>query len=144
MATRSRSKKLSRSPSAMTIEHLRRNGYRAQSVEKWIPQAKRKMDLFGFIDIVALDPLTGKIVGIQATSGSNVSSRVEKILGERRQEAADWLRCGGLIQVWGWKKVRVKDAVNTLGRKCLKYTYEPRIVNVTLGQAVGARRKKAS
>lgn len=69
-------------------------------VERWVPQARIRKDLFGCLDLVALD---GKcICGIQATSGSNVSARVKKIQAEPR--AREWLEHGGRIVVMGWSR----------------------------------------
>ena len=58
-------------------------------------------DLFGFIDIIAIDRRTG-VLGIQATSWPNVSARIKKALGI--YEIAPWLQHGNRFQVWGWRK----------------------------------------
>jgi hypothetical protein len=75
---------------------------RCHVVEHWNSFARKRNDLFGFIDIVAL---SDKIVGIQCTSGSNVSARVKKILDECQDAAREWLQAGGAIEVWGWRKI---------------------------------------
>jgi len=80
-----------------------------------------RFDLFGFIDIVAL--LYGETFGIQATTASNVPSRIAKIRGYR--EAKIWLAAGNRVQVWGWKKVLKKK-----GGKATVWI--PRIVEVEL------------
>ena len=65
------------SPTQRTLRHLRRAGYPlVQVVERWNPYAKVRLDLFGIIDVVAVG---ADIVGVQATSGSNVSARVRKL-----------------------------------------------------------------
>jgi len=58
--------------------------------------------MFGFIDLVALPK--GEILGIQATSRTNISSRVKKIIGPCKEKALAWYRAGGAIQVWGWDR----------------------------------------
>jgi hypothetical protein len=61
--------------------------------------------LFGFIDIVVLDPIDCyDIIGVQATTdaGGHVAARVAKIMDEPRARA--WLDCGGRIWVCGWAK----------------------------------------
>lgn len=89
-------------PTARTLAECRRVGWEAAVAEKWIEATKQRKDLFGFIDVVAL---TGSsIVGIQATSGGEVSRRVEKIRSQCREQAEAWLDSGGLIEVWGWRK----------------------------------------
>jgi hypothetical protein len=87
-------------PTSRTLEALRKQGYEVAVVEKWIPQTRRRLDAFGFIDLIALGE--GITIGVQATSASNVASRVTKILEEPRHKA--WLAAGNKIQVWGWSK----------------------------------------
>lgn len=100
------------SPTSLTINYLRSQGINCGVVERWIPQAKRRIDLLGFIDIVALDK---RVIGIQATSFSNMSSRINKIVGEQFKEATDWLNCGGEIQVWTWLR-RKRNKTDARGR----------------------------
>lgn len=89
------------SPTQRSLAHLRKQGYRAEVVERWNPHSKTRHDLFGVIDIVALSP-ANETVGIQATSLSNVSKRVQKIADS---EVIAALRgCGWRILVWGWGK----------------------------------------
>jgi hypothetical protein len=88
-----------RSPSALTAELLKEQGYIVDTVERWLPGARIRVDLFGFIDQIALKD--GETLAIQATSWTNVSSRVKKIaececLGAVRK--ANWK-----ILVIGWK-----------------------------------------
>lgn len=90
---------MSTSPTQRTLKFCRDQGWRAQVVEKWNPHSKTRLDLFGVIDIVAL---SGAIIGIQATSGPNLSSRVQKILAS--EAALDWVRAGGKLEAWGWAK----------------------------------------
>lgn len=96
------------SPTARSLSYLKKQGYIAQVVERWNPYAKVRIDLFGFIDIVAIDPLreghcsyTG-VTGVQTTSTGNMSKRIAKILGI--PEAKVWLECGNRIIVQGWSK----------------------------------------
>lgn len=91
------------SPTAHTLAECRRRGWLATVVEKWVPQARKRIDAFGFGDVLVLDDQPGALL-IQATSASNVSSRVQKIRGECKNEAAWWLSRGNRIQVWGWGK----------------------------------------
>lgn len=79
------------------------------ALEGWRPG--KKIDLFGFIDILVMK-FDGKgytgLLGIQATSGDNVGARVAKIKGECDEAAKAWLQCGGEIEVWGWTKYKTK------------------------------------
>ncbi len=88
------------SPTARSLAECRGRGWYAQVVEKWNPYAKIRQDLFGVIDIVAITP--EGIMGIQATSAGNHSSRVKKILEEVMARA--WLDAGAKLQVWSWGK----------------------------------------
>lgn len=91
---------MSAGPTQRSLEHLRKAGYLAEVVEKWIPMVKRRKDLFGFIDILAIRE--GEVVGVQATSGSNVAARVDKIINHENVGA---VRKGGIrILVHGWAK----------------------------------------
>jgi hypothetical protein len=63
------------------------------------------VDLFGFIDIVALTPET--TIGIQVTAGSSHASRRTKILSHPMAHA--WLACPARsIEVWSFRKGKVK------------------------------------
>ena len=67
----------------------------------------KRIDLFGFIDLVALDGHPG-LLGIQATTTGNAPSRVTKILDECTEAAIDWLQAGNRIVVWGFALRRFK------------------------------------
>jgi hypothetical protein len=71
-------------------------------VERRIPFRHITIDLFNFIDVVAITE--GAILGIQVTSTTNAPARVKKITGECALAARDWLRVGGTISVWGFAK----------------------------------------
>ena len=90
------------SPTQRTLKHLRAAGYPlVQVVERWNPYARVRQDLFGIIDVVAVG---ADIVGVQATSASNVSARVTKITDS---PALPILRKAGVrVLVHGWRKVR--------------------------------------
>ena len=109
------------SPTARTLAYVRKRGGFAEVQETWDHFRKRRRDMLGFIDILALCP--PYTIGIQATSGDNVSARVKKIVHERTSQAEYWLRCGNYIEVWGWKKYA--QAID--GK-----WWRPRIVPVTL------------
>jgi hypothetical protein len=90
------------SPTQRTLKELRDRGYPlVQVVEKWIAQARKRVDLFGIIDVVAVGD---DIVGVQCTSYSNVSARVHKITDS---PALPVLRKAGIrVLVHGWRKVK--------------------------------------
>jgi hypothetical protein len=93
---------MAESSTSRTLKRLRDQGYLADVVEKWIPGANIRKDLFGFIDVMAIKD--GETLAVQATSYPNVSARVKKIsdhenIGSVRD--ANWK-----IEVWGWRKVK--------------------------------------
>ncbi len=91
-------KKSSTSPTARTLQLCRKVGWEAGVVERRLPKCFITVDLFGFVDVVALDGQ--RFVGIQTTSGDNMASRVTKTLAEPR--AMLWLQHGGRIIIHGW------------------------------------------
>lgn len=93
--------KSSTSPTKRTLDLCRKHGWTAAVVEKWNMHAKVRQDLFGFVDVLAMSGVG--FVGIQSTSGSNVSARLKKIMAN--EHAAEWLRCGGRILIHGWRKL---------------------------------------
>lgn len=91
-------------PTQRTLKVLRSYGLRADVCEKWIPQANKRRDLFGILDVIAIGMLDRQPVtmGVQATSGSNHSSRVKKLL--EADTSAEWLAAGNRLQVMSWTK----------------------------------------
>jgi hypothetical protein len=103
------------SPTSRTLDRLRKNGYFAQVVERWQSfhskapgqeKAGVRVDLFGFIDCVAIRHDQPGVLAVQATSRSNQAARLNKILGI--PEALTWLKAGNRLEVWGWRKMRSK------------------------------------
>lgn len=85
-----------------TLARCRAAGWPVQIVEKWVPAARKRIDLFGCIDLVALDGQPG-VLGIQATSGSNAAARATK--ARELPTLRAWLEAGNRFEVWGWRKV---------------------------------------
>lgn len=108
------------SPTARSLAHLRELGYIAQVVEKWNPYAKIRVDLFGVIDIVAVKGTENGVLGVQATSASNLSSHVLKC--EKSPNLGAWVNAGNRLEVWSWGKqgARGKRKIWTLKRSPIK------------------------
>ena len=87
-------------PTQRSLKHLRAAGYTAEVVEKWVPGANIRRDLLGFIDVLAIRET--EVVGVQATSGSNVASRIAKIAEHANVGAVR--KAGIRILVHGWRK----------------------------------------
>lgn len=95
-------------PTARTLQHCRKLSIPCDVVERWIgppgvPAMRKRRDLFGFIDLVAMDASQG-VLGIQACSDGDVSTRVAKIRTQCYALARAWLERGNRIEVWGWAK----------------------------------------
>ena len=89
------------SPTTRSLKKLREDGWRAAVVEHWNPFAHIRQDLFGVIDIVGVGERG--TIGVQTTSDSNVSSRVQKIA--ESDAIVDLRKAKWIIEVHGWKKV---------------------------------------
>lgn len=85
-----------------TIKMMRDQGYMVATVEYFNAFTKRKHDLFGCIDILAIG--NGETIAIQVTSKSNMSARIKKI--EASDALPEMLRSKWRILVHGWTKNR--------------------------------------
>lgn len=91
------------SPTQLTLRELRRRGLTTvQVVEHWNPFARRRIDLFGIVDVLAVGE--GETIAIQCTSYANVSSRCRKIADS--EAIADLRKAGWTVLVQGWRKVK--------------------------------------
>ena len=88
------------SPTARSLQYLRDCGHVAAVVERWLPHANVRKDLFGIIDVVAVRPQEQGVLGVQATSLPNVGTRLAK--AQSLPELRIWLRSGNRFAVHGW------------------------------------------
>ncbi|GIW55373.1 MAG: hypothetical protein KatS3mg082_1777 [Nitrospiraceae bacterium] len=89
------------SPLQRTLKCLRQEGYLVEVTERWNAYARRRQDLWGFVDALALRG--EEILAVQACSRSDVARRVAKIAAHPNAEAVR--RAGIRIQVWGWGRM---------------------------------------
>ena len=89
------------SPTQLTLRKLKNDGWTTvQIVEYFVPFAKVRRDLFGFIDVLAVKD--GDTLGIQCTTFNNRLARVRKIEDSDHLpvlRSANWS-----LEVWGWRK----------------------------------------
>lgn len=110
------------SPTQRTLTYLRDLGWPlVQTVEKWIPRAKRHKDLFKFADILAVHSEWGHLY-VQVTTADNILARLSKIRETSLDEAEEILLADGAIELHGWKYYKKKK----YGRH-----WRPRIIKVT-------------
>ena len=108
-----------------TLRYLREQGLIVDKAERFNPYAGKfgiRQDLFGFIDLIALDPQEG-IIGIQSTSGNQHSKHRKAIIENENVE--EWLKCGGKIWLISWSKKKIKR-----DGKALRWF--PRVEKITL------------
>ena len=109
-------KKKSRSMSsnARTKQYLLSLGWHCDIVERFNPHAGKfgvRVDMFGFIDIVAVNPHENRIVWVQACGTDFQPHRrkmVDEATHEIRQVAIDFLESNKQILLIGWRKVLKK------------------------------------
>lgn len=90
---------MAQSPTSRTLAWLREQGYLPAVVERRLPHCFISQDLFGCIDVLAIKPGM-PVLGVQATSTSNVSARLKKSLAV--PELRTWLETGCTFEVHGW------------------------------------------
>lgn len=90
------------SPTQRSLKLLRSRGYTCGITEHWNGWINRRMDLFGYVDIVCLDPILGRVIFVQTTSGPNMAARLAKISSIPSATVAH--QAGVKIVVHGWSK----------------------------------------
>lgn len=65
-------------PTQLSKRTLEKDGYLVEITERWNAFARKRKDLFDFIDLIAVRK--GEVVGVQTTSISNISARKKKII----------------------------------------------------------------
>lgn len=89
-------------PSARSLHALRERGYKAESVERWIPSANVRKDLFGWLDIIACHPTMG-ILGVQVSTSEHRKARLDK--ARSCPGLIIWRLAGGRLAFHGWRKL---------------------------------------
>lgn len=105
------------SPTARSLRLLRRWGYLAAPVERWIPLPDAegggiRKDLWSFGDILGCHPKDKDFLIVQATSLPNVAARKTKACA--RPELTAWLAAGGRFEIHGWTNRSGKWSVRRL------------------------------
>ncbi len=115
------------SPVQRTIRELKNRGVICGIVESYNTHVGKfgiRQDLFGILDIIALDTKRG-VIGIQCC-GQDFPQHYRKITIEKSQETYDWLITPGtVLEIWGWRKLKMK-------RGGLAMRWTPRVQEITL------------
>jgi hypothetical protein len=89
------------SPTQLSLKHMRDRGFYAEVVERYNFFTKRTNDFAGFIDLLCL---SDGVLGVQTTSYSNMSARINKI--KEHENYPIVVASGIKIEVHGWHKVK--------------------------------------
>lgn len=92
-----------KTPTQLSLDYLRKQGYTVAIVEHWNAFAKIRQDLFGIIDLVAIKTGVPGVLGIQTTSKSNISARVNK--SKKNKDLLTWYKSGNRFIIHGWGKI---------------------------------------
>lgn len=105
--TKAKAKKKKIPANKLSLDKWRDRGYMVQTVEHWIQggRIKKRRDLFGIIDIVAIG--NGETIGIQSTSRSNMRARVKKI-EDNPSTVANLRDAHWRLIVEGWDKPKFR------------------------------------
>lgn len=90
------------SPTARTLQLLRREGWTPAVSESWIADLGIKRDLFAAFDVVAVRPDRLGVLGVQTTSGDHHVNRRTKLLNNPALRI--WLQAGNAVEVWSWSQ----------------------------------------
>jgi hypothetical protein len=104
-----------RSPTALTAELLKKDGWLVWTVERVIPRINKRIDLWNCFDQLAIKD--GEVIALQPTSWSNVPARVKKIA--ESEHIGEVRKLGWTLWVIGFRPT--KDGKG----------YEHRIVDVS-------------
>lgn len=110
------------SPTQRTIKGLKDLGRIPGIVERFNSHVGNfgiHQDLFGFLDIIAIDPEDG-IIGVQSC-GQDFAEHITKMTGERNEAMYEWLK-HAKVELWGWRKVKLKR-----GGKAMRW--KPRVAD---------------
>jgi hypothetical protein len=86
----------------LSRKNLKDRGFIIDTAESYNAFSKRSKDLYQFIDIVGLHPARSGVLAVQATSKSNLSTRVKK--AQSLEAYWMWLACGNTVEFHGWHK----------------------------------------
>lgn len=89
-------------PTSRSKALLEREGCLVAIVERWNPFAKVRQDLFGIIDLLAVN--SGTTIAVQTTSLSNVATRRTKM--QSSEALPRLIAAGWCVELHGWSKVK--------------------------------------
>lgn len=126
-------------PNALALEAAtqacRRNLIAANNALSKLARSRNpgvRVDLFGFIDIIAL---TGSdIVAIQSTSFTAKSQHMTKIKTECLEAVQAWCKSGGRVELWAWRKHEQSKQIKNAEGKTVRRQWLPDITEITVDE----------
>lgn len=91
-------------PTQRTLKNLRDRGYLVDIGESYNAFSRKTKDLFGFIDVIALHPQETGVLGVQTTTGANLSARIKKAENLKSGAYWKWLGAKNDVEFHGWAK----------------------------------------
>jgi hypothetical protein len=98
---------MSKSYLERTLKMFKEANFEIQKVEYFNAYGGNRVDLFGFIDAIAIHPHHGTI-GVQAC-GQDWNEHIRKMTGPKREILILWLASGNRCFLIGWRNLRSKD-----------------------------------
>ena len=88
---------------AHCMKLLAGKGLLVERVERWIPsRPPRTYDLFGILDVLAVNPTRRQTIGVQVTSRGELSKRRRKMIDS--PHTRQLIRAGWRLELWGYDK----------------------------------------
>ena len=108
-------------PRAWSMAQMRQEGYRTGSTEMFEPHSRKRQDLFGFIDFIAIGHY--QIIGVQCCVRGDVAPHRTKMVIDCFSQVCDWLDCGGLVQLHAWDRIeetteQAAEFMTKISRRC--------------------------
>ena len=92
----------------LSLGLLTRKGFTCEVVEKWIPYANIRKDMFGLIDIVGIRKEL--MIGVQSTTLHNKLEHIKKALAS--PNLYKWLATNSMFVIMSWEKDGSRWKVN--------------------------------
>ena len=102
-----------------SLAYARKHGWMAGKVERYIHQTKRRIDLFGWCDLIVLDG--DALIGVQSCGMGARAKHLDKYREDQVVLAGlrAWIATGARAELWAWRKRKVKR-----GGKAVRWSHE--------------------
>lgn len=131
---KNKKKRRGKLPVTRAFELLKARGWQPAVVERRITRLLN-VDLFGFADLLAVHPESGRTLALQVTcaAGGNFAERVRKCA--ESAEARNCLLVGWHIEVWGFRRAPDRNG-STLRAAAVLIDFDSREVRTVDGSLI--------